>query len=491
MIDTHCHIDSKEFNEDIEAVIENAFVNGVTEIIVPATEPNNFERIEEISLQHQHIFFALGVHPHNAYEYNKEIEQKIESKVELHPEKLIAIGEIGLDYFYNFSPNYIQIETFRRQLKLAKKLGLPAIIHNRDSSEDLLNIIEDEQDGNLKVVLHCFSGNVDFLQKSLDLGCYVSFTGNITFKKNSLEETVKEVPNDRFFLETDSPFMTPVPFRGKRNEPKFIEIIANKIAEIKSINTNKVIEMTTRNAKKFFNLITLLFILLSPFTTFADNPETGTLANTKETTEPSPIEFYEKFIGAGANFGFNTIVVVKRWTVGNKVEEINSAYEGRFFWGAHLSYSPADFIITRVEYTYTKDLQYYLFNGDKFEFTNIYRIASLNVLLIPNPYARVNYFIGAGPSIMSNTYNLGTNYPTSKTKVGLNGTLGFIINIPITGAGLLTLSGEWLLLLDLTKDITPDVTIRPGEVVNVTNYYFYSMPRFTFTFYPEFLYNLR
>lgn len=486
MIDTHCHLDSKDYIEDLEKVINDAFVQGVRGMIIPATEPSNFERVEEISLHHKNVFFALGVHPHNASEYNKDIEQNIESKAKQFNGKLVAIGEIGLDYYYNFAPRNVQIDTFRKQLKLAKRLRLPAIVHNRDSNEDLLKIIEEEQDGNLKLVLHCFSENVDFLQQVLDLDAYVSFTGNVTFKKNALAETIKNVPNDRFFLETDSPFMTPVPFRGRRNEPKFIEIIADKIAEMKSIKINEVIEMTTRNAKHFFNLIMLLLSFL-PFTVFANSFEADTTNNPDEIMELSPIEYYEKFIGIGANFGSNTIVVVKRWREDNVAKDFNSAWEGKFFWGAHISYSPLDFLITRLEYTYTHDLHQYQINDTKNEYTNIYRILSLDALIVLNPSSRVNYFLGMGPSMMFNTYNMGNPYYVARTKVGINGTLGFLINIPISKAGLLTLSGEWLLLFDLSKDETYDVNFNR----NVTNYYFYSMPRFTFTFFPEFLYNLR
>lgn len=487
MIDTHCHLDSKDFTEDLEKVINDAFAQGVSGMIIPATEPSNFTRVEEISLAHKNVFFALGVHPHNAHEYNKDVEQNIESKVEQFNGKLVAIGEIGLDYYYNFAPRNVQIDSFRKQLKLAKKLNLPAIVHNRDSNEDLLKIIEEEQDGNLKLVLHCFSENDDFLWKVLDLGCYVSFTGNITFKKNLMEGTIKSVPNNRFFLETDSPFMTPVPFRGKRNEPKFIEIITNKIAEIKSMKVNEVIEMTTRNAKHFFNLVMVLLLLFIPFTVFANSFETDTIDNTNEIIELSPIEYYQKFIGFGANFGSNTIVVVKRWKVGNATQEFNSAWEGKFFWGAHISYSPIDFLITRLEYTYTNDLHQYQINDNKSEYTNIYRILSFDALVVLNPSSRINYFLGIGPSVMFNTYNMGNPYYTSRTKTGINGTLGFLINIPIPDAGLLTLSGEWLLLFDLSQDETYDLNFSR----NVTNYYFYSMPRFTFTFFPEFLYNLR
>ncbi len=487
MIDTHCHLDSKDYIEDLENVINDASVQGVSGMIIPATEPSNFKRVEEISLHYKNVFFALGVHPHNAYEYNEDIEQNIVFKAKQLNGKLVAIGEIGLDYYYNFAPRNVQIDIFRKQLKLAKSLSLPAIVHNRDSNEDLLKIIEEEQDGNLKLVLHCFSENVDFLQKVLDLGAYVSFTGNVTFKKNSLAETIKEVPNNRFFLETDSPFMTPVPFRGKRNEPKFIEIIANKIAEIKSIKVNEVIEMTTQNAKHFFSLMMLLLLLFVPFTIFADYSEADTSDNPDETMELSPIEYYEKFIGIGANFGSNTIVVVKRWKEGNVAQEVNSAWEGKFFWGAHISYSPLDFLITRLEYTYTHDLHQYQIGETKYEYTNIYRILSLDALFVPNPSSRVNYFLGVGPSVMFNTYNMGNSYYTARRKVGINGTLGFLINIPIPKAGLVTLSGEWLLLFDLSQDETYDVQ----RDRYVTNYYFYSMPRFTFTFFPEFLYNLR
>lgn len=213
MIDTHAHIFSEEFDNDITEVIENAFNSGVEAIILPAIEPKTFEKVINVSNLSENLFFSMGVHPHNAQEFNDEVSNKI---IELASNpKMKAIGEIGLDYYYNFAPQDLQKEVFRKQLKLAKELNLPVIIHNRESDDDLLEILNAEQDGSLRGVLHCFSSNVEIMKKAIDLGFLISFTGNITFKKSEgLREIVKLAPIEKIMLETDSPYMTPVPFRG-------------------------------------------------------------------------------------------------------------------------------------------------------------------------------------------------------------------------------------------------------------------------------------
>lgn len=501
MIDTHCHLDSSEFDKDINQVIQNAFTNDISLLVIPAINKDNFEKVLSIASSNDNIFCGIGIHPHYANEYNEEVQVYIEELIKTNRDKIIAIGEIGLDYHYNFAPKEVQIEAFARQLKLAKQLSLPAIVHNRNADNDLLNIIK-ENGKTQEIVLHCFSQDIDFLEKSLSLGCFVSFTGNITFKNSSMVEVVKNVPEDRFFLETDAPYLTPIPFRGKRNEPKFVKYIAQKISEIKQISIDEVINMTTKNALKFFKLSMAVFIcLFFPVSQSFSNPEV------KEISSPELFSFnnkinlqdqdfdtdfedvnenpYQKFIGIGPIFGFNTIVVFESWKNETGVnEERNSAYEGKFCWGGNLSYSPLDFMITRLELIYTKDLHEFWQDNEKYYYTNIYRILSLSTLFIPNPSQRVNFFVGAGFTYMFNSMNLGTDHPTLRHRYGINGSIGFIFNLPIQKVGLFTLSGEWLLLFDFQKD---KGVWEPVNQRFVDTYYYYSLPRFSLNWYPEFL----
>ncbi|MCL5991603.1 MAG: TatD family hydrolase, partial [Bacteroidetes bacterium] len=259
MIDTHAHLNFEAFKDDIDEVIQRAKSGGVEYIIVPGVEPENLNSLLEFAKSREEIYCGMGIHPHNAkgagIKELKIVEKNSEEK------KVVAIGEIGLDYYYDFAEPDEQKKIFREQIKIAKKKNLPVIVHNRQADEDIYNILNEEQDGNLNGVLHCFSSNVDFLDKAVNLGFNVSFTGNITFKKVNLDEVLIKAPIERILLETDSPFMTPVPFRGKRNEPSYVKYVAEKIAELKNISIDEVISMTTANAKKLFGLITILLFL--------------------------------------------------------------------------------------------------------------------------------------------------------------------------------------------------------------------------------------
>lgn len=476
MIDTHCHIDSRDFDHDRNEVIQRAFDSGVESLIVPSTEPSNIDKVLELANSNNNIYCAVGVHPHNAREYSYKVEEKICSLLEKQNEKIVAIGEIGLDYYYDFSPKEIQLEVFRSQLQIAKRYKLPAIIHNRDSSDDLLKILEKEQDGTLRFVLHCFSQDSNFLQSALHLGAYVSFTGNVTFKNNKFVKVIEEVPEDRFFLETDSPFMAPVPHRGKRNEPSYIRLVAEKISEIKSLPINQVIQMTTTNAKKFFNILLIAILFIIPFVLLAQN----------EDEEEYFINPYKKFIGIGSNIGFNTLVVFQNWNESGASKERNSAYEGKFFYGANISVSPVDFNINRIEFTYTLDRRYT--DTTYPDLAYIYRTISLTSLFLINPSTRVNFYGGIGFTYIFNSFNLGHPYRDFKSSFGANFGAGFIINIPIEKAGLFTVTGEWLMIFDLSKyKNIYDVELKR----NVDAYYYYSQPRLIISWYPEFLNNLR
>jgi TatD DNase family protein len=482
MIDTHCHLDSKEFKDDLEDVIKRACEAGVEAFVVPSTEPANIAACRQLSQEYENVYWAIGIHPHNAKEFTPEVADKIQKELEQKDRKLVAIGEVGLDYYYDFSPREVQKEAFRTQIQFAKNFNLPVIIHNRDSSADLLSILEEEQDGRLRFVLHCFSESKEFMEKALELGGYVSFTGNITFKTNKLQDVVELVPDDRFFLETDAPFMAPVPYRGKRNEPSFLKLVAEKISEIKSISINKVIEMTTKNSCQFFKLLIISLLLLSPLMLKAQ----------EDTTDEEIYEKpYKKFIGIGGELGFNTLVIFQSWNENGVVKERSSANEGKFLVGANITFSPVDWNILRLEWTYTFDRR----KPDTLypDLAYIYRTVNFTSLFLINPSMRVNFFGGAGLSYLFNSFNLGIPGRNPKesfrTSLGGNFTAGFIVNIPISKVGLITLTGEWLMIFDFnkTKNIY-DVELKK-QIDN--SYYYYSQPRFNLTFYPEFLNKLK
>lgn len=251
-IDSHSHLFYPNFSEDINVVIQNASANLVEYILVPATNIVSCLQTIELTNKFNNIFGAVGIHPHDTKEWEENIigELKTLSK----NQKIVAIGEIGLDYYYDFSPKETQIKAFRSQIELAIELNLPIIVHNREADNDILNIIREYKSTSLKGQFHCFNGNLKDALELIEMGHYVSFTGNITFKKaDNLREIVKEIPINNLLLETDSPFMTPVPFRGKRNEPAYVRYVAKQIAEVKNISEDKVGNITLDNFFKLFS----------------------------------------------------------------------------------------------------------------------------------------------------------------------------------------------------------------------------------------------
>ncbi len=252
-IDTHSHLFFEDFNDDIEQVILNAKEASVKKIIVPGTDFKTSKQAIKLAEKFENVFAAVGTHPHDTAGWNPNMVKDFFELAKHH--KVVAIGEIGLDYYYDYSPKEKQIEAFRQQLNLAVKLGLPAIIHNRDANKDTMNILREYSKTNLKAQLHCFAGSLKDASELIELGYLISFTGNITFKKaDTLRKIVSEIPLENLMIETDAPFMSPVPFRGKRNDPSKIPFIAEKLAELKNVTVDKVAEITTQNAERFFNL---------------------------------------------------------------------------------------------------------------------------------------------------------------------------------------------------------------------------------------------
>ncbi|MBU0758821.1 MAG: TatD family hydrolase [Candidatus Omnitrophica bacterium] len=253
LIDTHCHLDFKDFDPDRQEVIDRAREQGIERIVNVGSSLEGTEKSIELSRKHDFIYSSAGIHPHEADRTgSKELEL---FGGLLGAGKVVAIGEIGLDYFRNLASRDNQEKLFRKMLDLAKEKDLPVIIHNRDAHEDTLHILKDTMGCPVNGVMHCFSGDAAFLERCLDIGMLVSFTCNVTFKKvGRLREAVKLVPIDRLLLETDAPFLAPQAFRGRRNEPAYVRFLAEEIAGIKGIDFEEVARVTTMNAKRFFGI---------------------------------------------------------------------------------------------------------------------------------------------------------------------------------------------------------------------------------------------
>ena len=251
-IDTHCHLDFENFDGDRESVIQRSIKNKIEAIITIGTSVDTSLKSIELAEKFATVFASVGIHPNDANNVNKSSIQKIYD-ISTNP-KVVAIGEIGLDYYRDYAPKNIQKELFRAQLKIAREKELPVIIHNRQAHSDVYDILVEEKPTGLKGVLHSFDGDLHFLDSVLAYNFYVSFTGVVTFKNANFDELIKRVPLENLLLETDSPFLTPTPFRGKRNEPSYITYIAEKIAEVKEISIDELGKVTSANARKLFNL---------------------------------------------------------------------------------------------------------------------------------------------------------------------------------------------------------------------------------------------
>ena len=257
-VDSHAHIDGAEFDADREDVIQRAHAAGVTAILNVGTgDPHSgaFERAIELGRSHESIYTAIGTHPHDARLYNDEAEEKTRSLIEA-GERVVAWGEIGLDFHYDNSPRDVQVAVFKRQLHAARDLNLPVIIHTRDAEAETINILETDYDGaGRRGVFHCFSGSEDLAKRAIELGFMISFSGIVTFKKaDELRNIARQVPLDQLLIETDCPYLTPVPHRGKRNEPAYVVEVARCLAGLHGVDMNQLAHITTENFMRFFSL---------------------------------------------------------------------------------------------------------------------------------------------------------------------------------------------------------------------------------------------
>lgn len=251
-IDTHTHLFYPNFNGEVDAVIQRAREAGVDYMIVPGTDLASSAQAVELAHKYDFIYAAVGVHPHDSKDWDESILKNIEELAS--DKKVVAIGETGLDYFYDFSPKEMQIKAFEDQINLAVKLNLPLIIHNREADTDIMAIMR-KYKGKIKAQFHCFAGSIEDARELIEMHHYISFTGNITFAKaDNLRKIVSRVDSENLLLETDSPFMTPVPHRGKRNEPAYIKLVAEKIAELHHLSTEDIARTTSYNAHKLFGI---------------------------------------------------------------------------------------------------------------------------------------------------------------------------------------------------------------------------------------------
>jgi TatD DNase family protein len=252
-IDTHAHLFYPNFEEDLDEVISRAKENKIDYILVPATDIKTSEEVIKLTEKYEMIYGAVGVHPHDTKNWDSSFIPKIEKLAQ--NKKIVAIGEIGLDYYYDFSPKEKQIDAFKSQIDLALKLDLPIIVHNRDSDEDVMEIIRSYCGAGLKAQFHCFNGSLDDAMELVGMNYMISFTGNVTFKKaDNLRKILQHIPPENLLLETDSPFMTPVPHRGKRNEPSYVKYVAEQIAESHKLRELDVARITSFNAFKTFGI---------------------------------------------------------------------------------------------------------------------------------------------------------------------------------------------------------------------------------------------
>jgi TatD DNase family protein len=257
-VDSHAHIDGPEFDADRDRVIQRARDADVGAILNVGTgDPHSaaLERAVELGEKHQDVYTAVGTHPHDARLYDDSAEEKIRELI-TNNASVIAWGEIGLDFHYDNSPRSVQLEVFRRQLRLARLAALPVIVHTREAEDETIDILNSEWAGsNLPGIMHCFSGSLGLAQNAIELGFFISFSGIVTFKKaDQLRMVAKKVPLDKLLIETDCPFLSPIPFRGKRNEPAFVVEVARGLAGIHEVEVEEIARITTSNFAKLFQL---------------------------------------------------------------------------------------------------------------------------------------------------------------------------------------------------------------------------------------------
>lgn len=253
LIDSHAHLDDGRFDNDRDEIINKLRDEGIELVLNPGADLTTSKKAVKLADEYDFIYAAVGCHPHDS-KYMDDDTMDVFRDLSKN-EKVIAIGEIGLDYYYDNSDRETQKIWFREQIRLATELDLPYIVHDRDAHEDLFKIMKEEAKSNTRGILHCYSGSMEMAKEFIKLGFYISLAGPVTFKKAKTPKMVaREVPIDKLLIETDSPYLTPEPYRGKRNEPKFVRYVAEEIAGIREVSTEVIIQSTNRNFKSLFSL---------------------------------------------------------------------------------------------------------------------------------------------------------------------------------------------------------------------------------------------
>ena len=253
IFDTHTHLNVEQFKNEIPEVIDRAKELGVTEMAVVGFDTPTIEKSLELSHTYDNIYSIIGWHPTEAGSYSKEIENKLQYQLE--DKRVVALGEIGLDYYWMEDPKDVQDKIFRRQISIAKEMNLPISIHTRDAIEDTYKILKEENIQNIGGIMHSFSGDAEWAKRFLDLGMHISFSGVVTFKKAfEVHEAAQFVPLDKLLVETDAPYLAPMPYRGKRNEPGYTRYVAERVAELREMPFEEIANITRHNAHKLFRI---------------------------------------------------------------------------------------------------------------------------------------------------------------------------------------------------------------------------------------------
>ena len=253
MIDSHCHLDHEPLFDNLDAIIQRSKDVGITKLLTISTSLKSFQNVKELIQKDEMIFGSFGIHPHETN--NDQLTKELIIQNSKPFEKIIGIGETGLDFYYSNSNEKNQENSFINHIEAAIELDLPIIIHSRDAETKTYEILKDYKNQNPKLLMHCFTGSLDFAKKLMDLGSFFSASGIITFKNaKDLQETFKKIPMDKILIETDSPFLAPIPNRGKKNEPSFIKHTAIKLSQIKKVSFEKLVQETTKNFNNLFNL---------------------------------------------------------------------------------------------------------------------------------------------------------------------------------------------------------------------------------------------
>lgn len=467
LVDSHCHLDLPQFDPDRSAVLDRAKDVGVAAIIIPAITPKTYTRLLNVVESDPILYCGIGIHPHSVGECREEdldtVEEWIHKGV-----RVVAVGEIGLDYYYDFSPKEKQKVFFQEQLRIAKKHNMPVIIHNREADEDLIALLEQEQDGSLNGVLHCFTGTPQLAERALALGMHISFTGIITFPKVSLDETIRAVPLDKMMLETDSPYLTPVPHRGKRNEPAFVEFVAQKVADVYGMSVEKIKEKTTRVVEQFFRisvstLAAVCLAILLPVVSWGQEAADDTISFHHP---------FRKWVGIGGGAGIMTFVE-------SPDSGRDRSYEGLPAFSVSANWFFLDRFFLLFSYTIAQNTKVQEFQANP----NVHHVADFSINYTPIPYNRIAFYFSVGGSYFYNNLNR----ERTESFLGVNFAIGLYGNIRVP-IGIIAPSMEWRVSFvteDRILDYPPDPG-RPDVTVRQNVPYFTSVPRFQIQFFPDF-----